>query len=139
MGLVYADIELINADDVAFARRHYIDEEEIKRMHFNMLVDSGSIILAINEEIQEQLQFPVVGKRNAELANGHILECDVVGSVELKFKNRSTSCRAIVLPGSSEPLLGAIPMEDMDVLIHPARQELVVNPDHPYFNQMKVK
>ena len=37
----------------------------------------------------------------------------------------------MVLPGSSEPLLGAIPMEEMDVLIPPLRQELVVNPDHP--------
>jgi len=44
-----------------------------------------------------------------------------------------------VLPGDSEPLLGAIPLEDMDVIIHPQRQELVVNPDHPYFAQMKLK
>ena len=57
---------------------------------------------------------------------------DVVGPVILKFMNRTTSCLAMVLPGDSEPLLGAIPLEDMDVLIHPQRQELIVNPDHPY-------
>jgi hypothetical protein len=45
----------------------------------------------------------------------------------------------MVLQGDSEPLLGAIPLEDMDVLIHPLRQELIVNPDHPYFAQMKLK
>ena len=45
----------------------------------------------------------------------------------------------MILPADSEPLLGAIPMEDMDVLIHPQRQELMVNPDHPYFAQMKLK
>jgi len=63
----------------------------------------------------------------------------VVAPVELRFKNRATTCRAIVLPGDSEPLLGAIPMEDMDVLIHPLRQELILNPDHPYFAVMKMK
>ena len=108
-------------------------------MHVNILVDTGSYMLAINENIQEQLKFPVVEKRKAQLANGHIVECDVVSHVELKFKNRRTMCNAMVLPGDAEPLLGAIPLEDMDVLIHPLRQELIVNPDHPYFAQMKMK
>ena len=45
----------------------------------------------------------------------------------------------MVLKGDSEPLLGAIPMEEMDVLIHPRRQELIVNPDHPYYAQLSLK
>jgi hypothetical protein len=67
------------------------------------------------------------------------LEFDVADNVQVRFKNRATTCRAMILPGDSEPLLGAIPLEDMDVLIHPQRQELIVNPDHPYFAQMKLK
>lgn len=139
MGLVYAEVEIINGDDLALARKHFIGEDEIKRMTVNILVDIGSYMLAINENIQEQLQLPVVEKRKAQLANGHIVECDVVAPVELKFKNRRCTCSAMVLPGDSEPLLGAIPLEDMDVLIHPLRQELIVNPEHPYFAQMKMK
>lgn len=73
------------------------------------------------------------------MANDQIAEYDVVGPVELHFKNRRTMCNAMVLPGDNEVLLGAIPLEDMDVLIHPQRQELIVNPDHPYFAQMKLK
>ncbi len=139
MGLVYADIELINGDDLALARRHVIGEDEVKRMHVNILVDTGSYMLAINENIKEQLQLHVVEMRKAQTATGQIVECEVVAPVELRFKNRSTTCRAIVLPGDAEPLLGAIPLEDMDVLIHPLRQELIVNPEHPYFAQMKMK
>ena len=139
MGLTYADIELINGDDLAFARRNMIGEEEIRRLNVEMLVDTGALMLCINESIQEQLQFPVVEKRKAETADGRIIECDVVSNVEVRFRNRQTTCRAMVLPGSSEPLLGAIPLEDMDVLIHPQRQELIVNPEHPYFAQMKLK
>lgn len=45
----------------------------------------------------------------------------------------------MVLPGNSELLLGAIPLEDMHVLIHPLRQELIVNPDHPYMSVMTLK
>lgn len=139
MGLIYAEIELINGEDIALARRYFIGEEEVKRMFVNALVDTGSYMLCINESIQQQLDLPIVEKRKAQLANGEITECDVVSHVELKFKNRRTMCNAMVLPGDSEPLLGAIPLEDMDVLIHPLRQELIVNPDHPYFAQMKLK
>jgi hypothetical protein len=63
----------------------------------------------------------------------------VVGPIEIKFKNRTAVCNAVVLQGDNEPLLGAIPMEEMDVLIHPLRQELIVNPEHPYFAQLKMK
>ncbi len=139
MGLVYAEIELINGDDLAMVRRKMMGKEEVKRMKVSALVDTGAIMLCINENIQEQLQLPVVETRKAQMANGTIIEYEVVAPVELHFKNRRTSCQAMVLPGDSEPLLGAIPLEDMDVLIDPQRQELIVNPDHPYFAQMKIK
>jgi clan AA aspartic protease len=139
MGLVYADIILLNGDDLALARKFVIGEDEIKQMPINILVDTGSVMLCINESIQEQLQFPLDEKRKAVTADGRIVECDVVTGVELRFKNRKTTCRAMVLPGNNEPLLGAIPLEDMDVLIDPQRQELIVNPDHPYHAQMKLK
>lgn len=139
MGLVYAEITLINGEDLILAKRHIIGKEEVKQMNVSMLVDSGAYMLAINESIQEQLKLPVIEKRKAQMANGSIEEYDVVGPVEVRFKNRQSTCRAMVLPGDNEPLLGAIPKEDMDVLIHPLRQELMVNPDHPYFAQMKMK
>ncbi len=139
MGLVYAEIELINAGDLELARRYLIGEDEIKRMWVTGLVDTGSYMLCINESIQAQMQFPVMEKRIGQMANGDRIECDVVSQVEVRFKNRRTICNAMILPGDSEVLIGAIPLEDMDVLIHPLRQELIVNPDHPYFAQMKLK
>lgn len=139
MGLVYADVLLINGEDLILARKHIIGEDEIKQMTVKMLADSGAYMMAINETVQGQLQLPVIEKRNAQMADGRVVEYDVVGPVEVRFENRQCTCRALVLPGDNEPLLGAIPMEDMDVLIHPLRQELVVNPEHPYFAQMKMK
>ena len=139
MGLVYADIELINSDDLALSRRHIIGMDEVKRMHINMLVDSGAYMMAINENIQEQLQLPFKEKRRSIMADGGVAEHDVVGPIEIKFKNRTAVCNALVLEGNNEPLMGAIPMEEMDVLIHPLRNELIVNPEHPYFAQLSLK
>lgn len=63
MGLVYADIELINGVDLGLAHRGYMDPDEVKRMQINALVDTGSKMLAINEYIQEYFQFPVAEKK----------------------------------------------------------------------------
>ena len=66
MGLVYAEITLINGEDLILANRNIIGEDEIKQMTVNMLVDSGAYMLAINETIQEQLKFPVIEKRKGK-------------------------------------------------------------------------
>ena len=139
MGAVFAEIELINNDDLAYARKGYIEEEDVKQMTVSMRVDTGTDMLCINESIQAQLGFPVMERRKANLADGSIIECDVVSSVEVRFKNRRTICNAMVMRGDNEPLLGCIPLEDMDVLIHPLRQELIVNPSHPYYAQMSLR
>jgi len=139
MGLTYADIELINAEDLGLARKYIISDEEVKKLQLNILVDTGSYNLCINETIQSQLDLPFLEKRKGQLADGSIHEYDLVDPIVLKFKNRQTVCNALVLSGDNEPLLGAIPLEDMDVLIHPLRQELIVNPEHPYYAQMKIK
>ncbi len=139
MGLIYADIELINAGDIEMARRHIIGEEEIKRMPVTMLVDSGSEYTCINETIREQLDLPTIKTRKGQLADGRVVEYDVVGPIKVVFSNRACHTDAMVLPGDNEPLFGAITMEDLDVIIHPHRREMVVNPEHPYYAQMKLK
>ena len=139
MGLVYADITLINSEDIALAKRNIIGEEEIRQMTIKMMVDSGAYMMAINETIQAQLELPFIEKRKAILADGRVVKYDVVGPIKVRFANRTAICSAMVLNGDSEPLLGAIPIEEMDVLIHPRRQELIVNPEHPYYAQLSMK
>ena len=139
MGLVHAEITLINSGDIEMARRHIIGEEEIKQITVKMLVDSGAWMMGINETIQQQLNLPFIEKRKAIMAEGSVKEYDVVGPIVVKFKNRTAICAALVLEGDAEPLLGAIPMEEMDVVIDPRRQEMMVNPEHPHYAQLSMK
>ena len=119
MGLIYADLELVSADDIALQRKGYINKEDIKKEQVKALVDSGAYMMCINEHIKTQLDLPVVDTMEAELADGTLHNMDVVGPLIINFKNRTTSCNAAVLPGESEVLLGSIPMEDMDVVLVP--------------------
>ena len=137
MGYVYADIELTNEDDVALNRGGHLPEDQIKKVTTRALVDSGAYDLIINQEVQEQLKLRVRGKRLIKLADETVVEVDIVGPVEVRFEDRTTSVRALVLPDTEEVLLGAIPLEGLDVIIDPLRERLLVNP--PETTNAKIK
>ena len=137
MGYVYAEIQLTNEDDLAFYRRGWAAENEIRRVTTTALVDSGAYDLVINKQTQEQLQLPVLGKRPVKLADETIMEVDIVGPVEVRFETRTTTVRALVIPDTEEVLLGAIPLEGLDVIIDPLRERLLVNP--PEATNKKIK
>jgi clan AA aspartic protease len=139
MGITYAEIELIRSDDLALLRAGYIQEDQIHRLKVEALVDSGASMLAIPESIKEQLQLPQVDEQQAELADGSVIAVEVVGPVEVRFENRIAIVSALILPGEAEVLLGAIPMQAMDVLIDPKQERLIVNPKSPDTARMLLK
>jgi clan AA aspartic protease len=133
MGFVYSEVRLMNAVDIEMARQCKLDEDEVRHINISVLVDSGAWMLTINENIQEILQLPYQRTETGVTADGRKIECDVVGPVRVEWQNRSCNCNAMVLPGDSEPLLGAIPMEEMDLAILTKEQKLVGkhHPDYP--------
>lgn len=139
MGLVYADIEIINTDDEAVFRRGYITEDAVKRINVKALVDSGAYMLAINETIRQQLDLITLDTQTAVMADSSQVKLDIVGPVTVKFANRATTCRAMVLPGEFDAVLGKIPLGDLDVVINPKEQTLTVNPAHPYIAHKYLK
>ena len=124
MGLVYADITLRNPGANL-------------QMAVRAMVDSGALLLCIPQHVALQLQLEELEQREIMLADGSRQLASYVGPVEVRFENRHCFVGALVL--GDEVLLGAIPMEDMDVLIDPARQRLVVNPASPNIPMVPVK
>ena len=128
MGLIYADIELIRGVDIVLFQEGYIQENQIRRVKVTALVDTGSYMLAINETVKTQFYLQKVGEEEAELADGSRVTLEIVRPIDVRFENRRTNVDGMVLPGDSEVLLGAIPMEGLDVIIEPKAQRMIVNP-----------
>jgi clan AA aspartic protease len=137
MGYVHAEIQLTNEDDLAFHRRGWATENELRRVTVRALVDSGAYDLVINKETQDKLQLPLIAKRPIRLADETIVEVDIVGPVEVRFESRITIVTAVVLPDTEEVLLGAIPLEGLDVIIDPLWERLLLNP--PENTNAKIK
>ena len=139
MGIVYVDITILNSVDATLARQGDLPKENVRKIEVKSLVDTGAWTLTINEEIAKQLGLKVMYQTDATLADGTVSQCDIVGPVDIRFENRMTSCPALMLPGADEVLLGAVPLELMDVMIDPRMHRLVVHPSRPDVAQTKVK
>ncbi len=110
---------------------------EMQPIEVEALADSGSVFLCIPAHVQVQLALEENGKKEVTLADGSKRFVPYVGPVEVHFKNRVGFFGAVVL--GDEVLLGAIPMEDMDLIIIPRTRTVDVNPLSPNFASGVVK
>ena len=118
MGLVKAKVTLKNP------RRADLQPVEV-----DALADSGAVHLCIPAHVQIQLGLEEITRKEATLADGGKKVVPYVGPVEIRFKNRVGFAGALVM--GDEVLLGAIPMEDMDLVVIPSSRTLDVNPLNP--------
>ena len=118
MGLVNAKVLLSNPK-----------KPELEPVETEALADSGAVHLCITEHIRIQLQLDEIDKKEVTLADGSKKLVPYVGPIELRFRNRVGFAGALVM--GDQTLLGAIPMEDMDLVIIPKTRTLDVNPGSP--------
>ena len=76
-----------------------------------------------------QLGLVELERRAVTLADSRQQLTPYVGPIEVTFEYRRCYVGAMVL--GDEPLLGAIPMEDLALVIHPATRSVGVNPASP--------
>jgi clan AA aspartic protease len=120
MGIARANIRLENPK-----------RADLKALDISALADTGSLFLCIPEQVRIQLDLHATSKKEVTTADGKRCLCPYVGPVRIQFENRECYVGAIVL--GDEVLLGAVPMEDMDLVVVPAARKVAVNPQHPNF------
>ncbi len=102
-----------------------------KRVEIRALVDTGALHMCVTAAIAESLGFDIseVETVPVTVADGRRLHVPRIAPIKIEFANRTYVTEAFVI--GDEPLLGAVPIEAMDLIVHPATQELRVNPAHP--------
>jgi clan AA aspartic protease len=126
MGLIYTHVTLSNPNN-----------KNSLEIQSKALADTGALHLCIPKHIAIQLGLEELEKREVIIADGSRQSVSYVGPLKLTFENRSCYIGALVL--GDEVLLGAIPMEDMDLVLHPALQKITTNPENPNIAVSTVK
>jgi len=124
MGNVFAEITVKNAVQDELARNGQISENDVRTVTLTAIVDTGATTLVINEDIFNQLGLSVIEPRIVNVAGGGRISCKLAGPVRIYWKDRFATVDAVVMP-EGRPLLGVIPLEFMDLIVDPTRQELI--------------
>ena len=126
MGFVTTSVELSNPK-----------LPELQPLNVSALVDTGAMTICIPEHIAVQLKLTEIEKREVRTADERSHVVPYVGPVQIRFKNRTCFTGALVL--GETVLLGAVPMEDMDLVVSPSRRTVEVNPESPNIPSAVVK
>ena len=126
MGLIYTTVTLGNPRD-----------RTLVPLNVQALADTGPVHLCIPEHVALQLKLESLHEREVTTADGKKLLCPYAGPVEVSCGNRTCYVGALVL--GDEVLLGAVPMEDLDLVLCPRTRTITVNPDSPNIPTAKVK
>ena len=126
MGHVYAEIELSNPR-----------QDALSPVIVNALADTGALTLCIPEHVAIQLELQQESLREVTVADGRRKSVPYVGPIRVSLLGRSCFVGAWVL--GDETLLGAVPMEDMDLIVNPGRRSITVDPKSPNIPHAKVK
>ena len=126
MGYVHATIELSNPR-----------KPDLQPISTSALADTGALLLYIPLHLALQLNLERESEREVTVADGRSMTVPYVGPVKVAFGNRICFVGALVM--GDDVLLGAVPMEDMDLTVHPSRQRVEPDPRSPNIPHALVK
>jgi predicted aspartyl protease len=124
MGRFSVDIELANYDDIARARAGDISADDVRRLTIRGVVDSGATRLVIPDAVARRLGLEASGETVVRYGDGRTAQRRMATGIHLTCTGRSSLFNAVVEPGRDSALIGAIVLEDLDLVIDCTHQTL---------------
>jgi len=128
MGKVKVPVLLTNYVDKKNAEQGIITEKDIKKSEVNMLVDTGATMIVIGEDLAEKLGIQKEEEVYLKLADDSIQKRYKGHGLLVNYHDRSCLTGCIILEKGVEPLLGQIPLEEMDLVVDCNNKRLIPNP-----------
>ena len=134
MGAFMEEITLENTVDRTLADHGYIKDTEVRTLKVKAIPDTGAWTLVINEEVREKLGLEIEKEVRSTLADGTVGKYPLTKPVKIQWKDRCTFLSAVVVPNAERVLLGALPLEGLDLIVDPVQQTLTgVNGDEEVY------
>ena len=134
MGEIVVPIKLENEHDRALADRGHLEESEVRRVTINAVADTGAMMLALPEDVVQQLGLRQVDTIRARYADGRREALPVMGPLSIRIDGPSIRCDCAVIPTGAEPLVGQIVMGQLDLMAGHTYQRFgprAESPDRP--------
>lgn len=137
MGELRVKARLTSAGKRFLVRRGQLSSDQVRQYDADALVDTGAVSLIVPSFVVQQLGLELVGKKNAELANGEVVTVDVTEPIEVGINGRTVTLEALMT--GNEVLIGQMVLEATDMHVDCTNQRLIPNPAHPDQPVLKLK
>jgi clan AA aspartic protease len=131
MGKVIETLVLVNAFDEERAHTGDILPDQIRRTTIDALVDTGATMLMLPADAVARLGLREAGRRKVRYADGRVGDVPWISGVKIVLLGREGVFDALVEAAGTTPLIGQIPLEELDLQVDPKARRLLVNPASP--------
>ena len=139
MGEIVASMELENAVDRGVVRQGLRDESTIRRATVEGVADTGAVMLVLPEDVVDRLGLEMQREVVVAYANEYKETRRVAGPVTVRIGNRFMNADCVVGPPRSEPLIGQIVLEALDLVADCGNRTLAPRPESPDSPLLKLK
>ena len=124
MGRFAVEIALANNRDVQLAESGAIPADKVRRVRIQGVIDTGAARLVLPESVVEELGLPAAGKAKVRYADQRTSTRKRVSNVLLELLGRESVFSAVVEPKRQTALIGAIVLEELDLVVDCTTQRL---------------
>jgi predicted aspartyl protease len=130
MGRFSVDLEISNFEDISLARRGALPPEKVRRQTVRGVVDSGAAKLVLPGTLVKRLGLPLGEKISVRYADGRKATRRTAQAAQVRLLEREGTFTAVIEPKRETALVGAIVLEDLDLLVDCQHQRVIPRDPH---------
>jgi predicted aspartyl protease len=130
-------LELANNVDVIRAESGDIQSDLVRRYDVDGVVDTGAAHLVLPGKAAQSLGLTKSWDATVRYADGHTQRRPVVKNVWLRLCDRESVFSAIVEPNRDTALIGAIVLEELDLMVDCVTQQLHPRDPHGLITEIE--
>ena len=138
MGEIVVAVELENPVDRAVVERGYGQGSDVRRSTIEAVADTGAMISMLPQNVVERLGIAIYRTVVVTYADERTEDRPVAGPVTMKIGNRSMNTDCVVGPPNSQPLVGQIVMEGLDLIADCTKRTLTPRPESSEYPQLRL-
>ena len=112
--------------------------EPEKPVEVDAIIDTGATMVVLPMDIVEELGLRKMREVKVKYANNKVEKKPIYGVVNIELKGRSANLDVLVEEKGSQPLIGQVLLELLDLIVEPKTRKLIPNPASPEMPMMEI-
>lgn len=137
VGRFPVEFDVANFRDLVQVETGAMAADQVRRIRISGVVDTGATRLVLPGRVAATLGLSESGQIGVRYADGRTAQRAVVDGVQVTLGERSSVFTAVIEPDRTDALIGAIVLEELDLLPDCTNQKLIPRDPHGLFAEIE--